>query len=135
MNKIIIFLVILAAVVGGYFYGISVPEKVGNVVPAGAYKYVYYSQATTTLAKVIKTSFGTLGSVVITGAGTGNLTLYDATTTIASQRGNIATTSLPILASIHTSAAAGNYVFDTSFRYGLMSVWSGNSATSTITYK
>jgi len=62
---------------------------------------------------------GVLGSVNVTVAGTGALTLYDATTTNASLRGNIATSSL-ILADFTTTSAVGSYHFDVEFKNGLL---------------
>lgn len=73
---------------------------------------------------------GTLGSVVITGANTGQINIYDATSTITNTQ--IGTTTL---ATIPASAAAGTYTFDTRFRYGLTIEIVGLAPTSTITYR
>lgn len=74
----------------------------------------------------------TLGSVIITGANTGVINIYDATTTGA--HSNYATTSSQI-AHIPASAAAGTYTFDArSVTGGLVfELVSGNMPTTTIT--
>lgn len=79
---------------------------------------------------VLKSGAGTLGSVVITGAGTGVLTLYDATSTVTNTEW--ATTTL---ATFPASTAAGTYTFDVIFRKGLLIDYSGTVGTTTITYR
>lgn len=104
-------------------------------------------QATTTAAStlygngittdaVIKTGYGTLGSVVITGANTGIVNVYDATTTDVNKRtGNVATSTI-LIASLPASLVAGTYTFDVAFRTGLLiDLVSGSMPTSTITYR
>lgn len=73
-----------------------------------------------------------LGSVVITGANTGVVNIYNATTTGA--HSDYATTS-SLLATIPASTAAGTYVFDArATRGGLVfELASGNMPTTTIT--
>lgn len=79
---------------------------------------------------VLSTGFGTLGSVIITGAGTGIINLYDATSTAA--HSDYATTTL---ASFPASTAAGDYVFDVEYKRGLVVEIIGTVGTSTITWK
>ena len=82
---------------------------------------------------VISTGQGALGSVVITGAGTGVMNIYDATSTV-----NNAQWATTTLASFPVSAAAGTYTFDAIYRKGLLVEIVGASAgtaTSTITYR
>lgn len=77
--------------------------------------------------------FGTLGSVIITGASganTGIINLYDATSTV--QHSDYATTTL---ASFPAQAAAGTYVFDVEYKRGLVVEIIGTVGTSTITWK
>lgn len=81
---------------------------------------------------VLKPSSGMLGHVVVTGAATGYAFLYDATTTNATLRTNTATT---VIATLPVSLAAGTYVFDTTFNYGLLLDYTGNMATATVTWK
>lgn len=79
---------------------------------------------------ILKATQGTFGSVIITGANTGTMTIYDATTSNALIRTNTATTTLAVFPA---SIAAGTYTFDSNFFYGLMVDYSGAVATSTIT--
>ncbi len=83
----------------------------------------------------LKTGYGMLGSYVITGANTGTVNFYDATTTNINNRTNNTSTSSILIASFPTNVAAGTYVFDTSVTQGLIAVVSGTAATGTITYK
>lgn len=73
---------------------------------------------------------GDLGSVVITGAGTGVINIYDATTT--GPHSDSATTTI---ASFPASTAAGTYTFDAQYYKGLIIEIIGSAATSTITYR
>ena len=84
----------------------------------------------------IRTGPGIFGSVIITGANTGVVNIYDATTTDVNKRtGNTATSTI-LLASLPGSLVAGTYTFDVSFGTGLLvDVWSGSMPTSTITWK
>jgi len=83
---------------------------------------------------VLKTGPGGLGSVVITGANTGILNFYDATTTDITKRTKA--TSTILIASIPASLVAGDYVFDVAVSDGLLvDLVSGNMPTSTITYR
>jgi len=102
-------------------------------------------QATTTAAsngygsitagKLIKSGYGSLGTVVITGANTGVVNIYDATTTDITLRGNKATNTI-LVASIPASAAAGNYIFDIQLATGLyLDLVQGSFPTSTISFR
>lgn len=78
---------------------------------------------------------GVLGSVVITKSGTSPLTIYDATTTNITLRGNTATTSL-ILVDFPSDPGQGTFTFDVEFKRGLLIDYSStNVSTSTITYR
>lgn len=79
---------------------------------------------------VLKNSPGTLGSIVITTATAGTLTLYDATSTNT----NAATTTL---AKMGASVAAGTYTFDAVFYKGLVAEFTAavGAASSTITWR
>ena len=86
----------------------------------------------------IQTFSGTLGSVVITAVGTDPIFVYDASTTDATMRGNIATTSLPLIAFFPASEPVGTYTFDAKFVNGLVIVQVGtvaNQASTTITWR
>lgn len=79
---------------------------------------------------------GSLGSVVITGAGTGVMNFYDATTTSVLLRAANMPTSTILLASFPVSAAANTYTFDIIYRNGLTyDVTVGAVPTTTITYR
>lgn len=100
-------------------------------------------QATTTYAghpdvdgvRVVRTGQGSLGSVVITGANTGLISIYNATTSDISQRSPDKASSTILIADFPASAAAGTYTFDVLYTDGLLIVQSGAEATSTITYR
>lgn len=92
--------------------------------------------ATITGSKVIRTGTGSLGSYVITGANTGVISFYDATTTDVNKRTGQKATSTILIANFPASAAAGTYVFDAVYSTGLyIDLASGAMATGTITYR
>lgn len=92
--------------------------------------------ATITGDKLIKTGYGVLGSVIITGAGTGIWNIYNATTSnVLARTGSVATSTI-LLASFPASVAAGTYTFDVTYTTGLLvELESGVMSTSTITYR
>lgn len=92
--------------------------------------------AQTAGGQIIKSRAGTLASVIITGANTGVVNFYDATTTDISKRtGNTATSSI-LLASFPTNATVGTYTLDIGFNTSLlMELYSGNMPTTTITWR
>jgi len=106
----------------------------GSVGITGEYRYTT-NLATTNKAFLLKYGRGTLGSIVISTLGTGNVVLYDASSTIPNLRTIKATTSLPVIATIGASQAAGTYTYDVSFYNGLIAVFNGAQGTSTITYR
>lgn len=83
---------------------------------------------------LIQSGSGTLGSVVVTATAAGIITLYDATTSNISLRGNTATSSL-ILANFAASPTVGTYTFDRSFYNGLYVSITGAAPTTTITFR
>ncbi len=90
--------------------------------------------ATVTTGRLIRTGQGALGSIVITGANTGIVNIYNATTTDATKR--ITATSTILMASIPASAVAGTYTFDVGYTDGLyIDLVSGTMPTSTVTYR
>lgn len=91
---------------------------------------------TVTTSRLIKGGYGGLGSVVVTGANTGVMNFYDATTTdVTARTGNKATSTI-LIASIPASLVAGTYVFDVAYGQGLyLDIVSGVAPTSTITYR
>lgn len=91
---------------------------------------------TITVSTRIKSGPGALGSVVLTGAASGIVNIYNATTSNVSLRTGQKATSTILLAAIPASMAAGTYTFDVAFTDGLyIDLVSGNMPTSTITYR
>lgn len=89
-----------------------------------------------TSGRLINTGAGALGSVVITGANTGVINFYDATTTNVNFRTGQAATSTIHIASIPASLAAGTYTFDAAYSDGLyIDIVSGTAPTTTITFR
>lgn len=130
LKQIVITVLIAILAVLGVDY--SAGGKLGSMPSGEAYN------STTTAAgmvnyNLLKTGQGTFGSVVITGATTGLLRVYDATTTVATARTKAATTTLAVFPA---STAAGTYTFDVAFSQGLLIDYaSAGYATSTITWR
>lgn len=108
----------------------------GSVMPGGD----YYATSTrlfpgTSLSNltVLKSYGGTLARVTITGANTGIIRFWNATTSNVNLRtGNIASSSL-LMIEIPASAAANTYDFDATFSTGILyELVSGTAPTSTI---
>ena len=87
-------------------------------------------------SNLIREGWGSLGSVVVTGAGTSAFSLYDATSTDFSTNPKRAT-STALLATIPASLAAGTYTFDVTYTDGLFVYYDvvGTAPTSTITFR
>ena len=125
-------MIAVLVIVIGYLWGDD--ETVyGSVAPTGEYHASttrnYVGAAMPNLS-VLQVGPGTLGSVVITGAGAGVINIYDATSTVANTEW--ATTTIT---TIPASAAAGTYTFDVSFQKGLLVEIIGTTPTSTITFR
>lgn len=92
--------------------------------------------ATITADTLVKRGQGSLNAVVVLGANTGVVNIYDATTTsVLARTGNKATSTI-LLASLPASLAAGTYTFDLIFTDGLyFDIVSGNMPTTTVTYR
>lgn len=117
------------------------PKADASVVTGSEYYATTTAQAvlfgnTITAGKTLKNGYGALGSVVITGANTGVMNFYDATTTDVNMRTGNRATSTILIASIPASAPANTYVFDATVNNGLLlDLPSGNMPTTTITYR
>jgi hypothetical protein len=88
--------------------------------------------------QLIRRGWGSLGSVIITGAGNTHFILYDATSTdaVTNSFWGASSKSNQQLANFPASVAAGTYVLDVVYTDGLViDVVSGNTGTSTITYR
>ena len=79
---------------------------------------------------VLKPGPGALGSVVITGAAAGQMTFYDASTSV-----NGVAYPTTTLATFPLSTAAGTYTFDVNFNRGLLVEIITATPTSTITFR
>lgn len=110
---------------------VSQGSSYNSIVTASAQASASFLQNTT----IATGTPGTLGSVIITGAGTGSFTLYDATTSNALLRTLTATTSLRVLAQFTNNAATGTYTFDEQYYQGLLVEFIGAQGTTTITYR
>lgn len=135
MKYFLVIIIVLLVLVGGVFYLKDNPSISTGSIETGQ---EYNATTTRTIAgtaltsRALKTVSGSLGSVIITGAGAGVINLYDSTTTPATAE---TYTTVPLLASIPASAAAGTYVFDSAFSNGLYVELTGTAATSTITWR
>lgn len=137
MNKYLIPAILIAILVVGW-YSLSKGEPVGSVRSSDE----YIATTTGDLPTVngtpevlsLRSGRGTLGSIVITGANTGEIFIYDATTTDNTLRASIATSSI-FRGHIPISAVAGTYVFDIFVTTGLSVVIEGAAPTTTITYR
>jgi len=88
---------------------------------------------TITGTKLVKSGQGALGNIVITGANTGVVNIYDATTTSVLLRAPALATSSILVATLPASLAAGTYLFDHNVRYGVyLELVSGIMPTTTI---
>ncbi len=92
--------------------------------------------ANTAQTQFLKKGPGTFGSIIITGANTATINIYDATTTDVNKRtGNTASSTI-LIASIPASAVAGTYTFDARYFWGLTYAADSTAiATATITYR
>jgi len=143
MNKLLLSIIGVAIIVAGvlwYFHPSEPIEPIKGVSEGNQYN------ATSTAAsngygaitgdQLIKTGWGTFGSLVITGANTGVMNFYNATTSdITKRTGNKATTTL-LITSIPASLTAGTYVFDAIFTNGLLlELENGIMPTTTILHR
>lgn len=144
MQKVITYSIIGILLVGtfiAYLMSMQPWGVVGSVVQGNEY------QATSTAANalygartdaegLLKTGYGSLAQVTITGANTGILNFYNATTSNVNLRtGNKATSTL-LIASFPASAAAGTYTFDATVSTGLLYVLEGGlMPTTTIMWR
>lgn len=92
-------------------------------------------------SRLIKAGTGALGSIVIGGAGAGNVCFYNATTSAITKRATAKATSTILLGCVAGAAAAGTYTFDVVYTDGLyfdlnpLDLGAAAVPTSTITYR
>lgn len=129
---------VFLAVLGLSWLGVLSPApstSTGSVSVSSEYRHLLTGENSgIDNTQVLKTAQGTLGSVIITGAQAGHMTVYNATTSDVTLRA-LATSSLDVLAHIPSSAAAGTYTFDAEANRGLLLVVEGTQPTTTITYR
>ena|SRR3990167_5209080 len=129
-NKIIGIFLAIVALLGGGSYVIS--KNLGSVAVGNQY------QSTTTPQVADRTILcsgtGILGSVNILGYGTGELGIFDATTTnVLTRTGNFATSS--IILAWYPVTATSSIHFDIEFKRGLLIDYGTSVGTSTISYR
>ena len=140
MKKTSIIVGVIMVLVIGAIFGMLINRQVPNngIIEFGSVaqsnEYQSTSKVPATTSQLIKATRGTLGSIVVLGAGA-EIIIYNASTTNANLRTIAATSSLPILAAMPASAAAGTYTFDIRATEGLLMDIIGTTGTSTITWR
>lgn len=107
----------------------------GSVAFSNEYSATTTDSSYTAGVRTIKTGRGSLAQVTVTGANTGIVAFYDATTSDVSKRTGQKATSTITIAQFPASVAANTYTFDAQFNTGLLIVTSGVAPTTTITYR
>lgn len=93
------------------------------------------SRFPTTGYDLLNASPGTLGQIVVTGTASGQLNIYDATTSDVTRRTfNTSTTSIWVV-NLPGQTATGTYTFDSRFNYGMLVIPVGNMPTTTIMFR
>ena len=141
-KTIIVPVVLLLAIV---FLGLFItlekePIAIGSVSQGSAYNATSTASGEVfgafTGDQLLKTGWGVLGSVVVSGAETGIVNFYNATTSNVEARTGNTTTSTILMFSMPASLAAGTYTVDSVFTTGLLvELESGVMPTTTITYR
>lgn len=142
MNKVILSsIVLLGVILGGITIATSKNgHSFGSVTTGSDYQATStrnYDGTSLSNFTVVKKGFGALKGVTITGANTGIVRLWDATTTdaISGRAASLASSSI-LIATIPASAAANDYGYDVTFNYGLLyELVGGLAPTSTIIYR
>lgn len=84
---------------------------------------------------ILKPGGGVLGQVVVTGMNSGNIQLYDATTSDVNLRAATMSTTSLLIASIPAGAASSTYMYDITLKYGLLYVGVGSVPTTSIMFR
>lgn len=124
MKKTIYSIIALLAVVGASY--LLSPK--GSAVASVDFGSQYQSTTTNSLAAstTLAVGSGTFGSLIVTGASAGAVSVYDGTNTAYSNR---------LIASFPASLAAGTYTFDAQYSKGLLVTVTGTAPTSTMTFR
>lgn len=126
------FLILALAILVGV---VAYTQNLANAsVPYGnEYQAVYITSADANATTSIKTVPGSVGSVVITEAGSGGDLVFYATTTDGQQQ---ATSTNDILFVVDGAAGEGTYEYDVAFGYTLMlEAETGYNGQATITFR
>lgn len=141
IEKIIVGILTIIIISGAIFLStrpqtvpVTVSTPIGSVVQGNE----YHSTTTRSInvgavvqnLSVLQLGPGSLGSVIITGAAAGTITLYDATSTV-----NNASYASTTIVTFPNSTAAGTYTIDALFYKGLLLEYTGTLGTSTITWR
>lgn len=124
-----------------YFVSIQPESARGSIIQGFEYNSTSTAAnslygAQTASEVLLKTGAGSLAQVTITGANTGVLNFYNATTSNVNLRTGNTPTSTILIASFPASAAAETYIFDAQFTTGLIYVLEdGNLPTTTIMWR
>lgn len=145
LSYVLVAIGLIAVATSLYLFTTNYQTAFGSVAVSNAYTATSTAANSVfgafTSSRVVRTGTGVLGSIVITGAGTGTINFYDATTTSIAKRASGMATSTILLGSIPASLAAGTYVFDVAFKNGLyvdfstLDAGTGSVPTTTITYR
>lgn len=143
MTKIEKILLSLSLSITVFVFGFTLAHNASQVQASVPFGNSYHATSTAVGANasvvvpaLLVTGGGDLGSVVITGANTGPVFLYDATTTNINLRTGNTSTSTITVAAFPASTAAGTYTFDRQFYTGLIyDSPAGLQPTTTITYR
>lgn len=137
MKKAFPYIACFAIVFGLFFLFESSHPSVatGSVTQGSEYHSTTTSVGRFNVPATLNVGPGALGSVVITGATSGIINIYDATTSNINQRAGTMASSSILLASFPASTAAGTYTFDALYYNGLLIDSSGSVPTTTITYR
>lgn len=133
ITSIFVGLALIAIAVVAFNY--RAPSVSASVPVSNEYMATTTFGASTPTVRVLRPASGSLAQVTITGANTGFMTFYDATTSDITKRSATMASSSVLIADFPASVAAGTYTFDAATNYGLLLVTSGTPATSTITYR
>lgn len=134
ISKASVAVLLLALIIGAYAVFVSSERALGSVPETQEYMSTT-TYALSTAVRTLRVGTGALAQVTITGANTGLITIYNATTSNASLRAADKATSTIVIADFPVSTAAGTYTFDARYTDGLLVVTSGAPATSTITWR
>lgn len=146
MNKLNTILLVIVAVVVAIlaFSPIKPNVTVGSIGMGNEYKATTTSPTAYSFTAGIRsltpsgeTTQGTLGSLIVAGAGSagGHIEIFDATTTNPNLRARNMASSTQLIASLPVNASAGTYTYDVYYKYGLQVVVTGTVGTTTITYR